>query len=158
MGGIMLPNERQSALTPDGERDPQQADAALPSSAQTGGASGVDAAQLVRCSSYAADAAGFMSSCLTMLLEHGISPLHEVDALQMWEELTVALILAGKIPQPKTWGEESGTLGKIEAGLHVLQGRFRLRDERLQASLRESQEIEGILNSPTTQSAANCAR
>lgn len=91
-----------------------------------------------------------------MLLEHGISPLHEVEALQMWEELTAALILAGKIPQPETWGEASGIQGRIEVGLRDLQEKFRRREERLLASRRESQENADNQNSPTTQPAGAC--
>lgn len=86
-----------------------------------------------------------------MLLEHGISPLSEVEVHQTWEELTAALILAGKIPPPEKWGEESGTQGRIEAGLRDLQERFRRREERLQADLRASQESAGSRNSLTTQ-------
>ena len=117
---------------------------------------GVGASRLVRCSSFSLGAASFRSSCLTMLLEHGTSPLHEVEAHQMWEGLTAALILAGKIPPPEKWGEESGTQGRIEAGLRDLRETFRRREERLLASHRESQENADSQNSPTTQPAASC--
>ena len=108
-------------------------------------------ARLVRCSSFSLRAAAFMSSCLTMLLEHGISPLHEVEALQMWEELTAALILAGRIPPPETWGEESGTQGRIEAGLRDLQERFRLREGRHLDALHASQGSADNLSNLKTQ-------
>lgn len=112
---------------------------------------GVGASRLVRCSSFSLGAASFMSSCLTMLLEHGISPLCEVEALQMWEELTAALILAGKIPQPETWGEASGTRGRIEAGLRDLQERFRRREEHLLDAHHASPESADSRNNLTTQ-------
>ena len=99
-------------------------------------------------SSFSLGAAAFMSSCLTMLLEHGVSPLFQVGPLQMWEELTANLILAGKIPPPESWGEKHGTQERIEARLRDVSERHRLHVERHLTSRRVSLESGGNPGNP----------
>ena len=83
-----------------------------------------------------------------MLLEHGVSPLFQVGPLQMWEELTANLILAGKIPPPESWGEKHGTQERIEARLRDVSERHRLHVERHLTSRRVSLESGGNPGNP----------
>ena len=83
-------------------------------------------------SDFADERAGFMSSCITMLLEHGISPLTDAPALQMWEELTAALMVAGKIPPLQILDDAGGIHGRIASTQDEIREKHRLRVERMQ--------------------------
>lgn len=81
-----------------------------------------------------------------MLLEHKTSPLCEVGLPQLWEELTVGLILAGKIPKFESQQGGFGSQQRIESVLRVEQEKFLHLTECPQEAPRADEGIRGIGN------------